>query len=88
MTDAALGATIQALRPRLLRDGIDGPAVEVAFAAVREITSRTLGKRHYPVQLLGGLVMIRGGLAEMQTGEGKTLTALLPAVTFALSGRP
>lgn len=88
LTDAALGATIQALRPRLLRDGIDGPAVEVAFAAVREITSRTLGKRHYPVQLLGGLVMIRGGLAEMQTGEGKTLTALLPAVTFALSGRP
>lgn len=59
-----------------------------AFALVREAAGRRLGLRHRPVQLLGGHAMARGWLAEMATGEGKTLTATLPAAAMALSGRP
>lgn len=62
-------------------------AVGRAFALAREAAERHRGIRHYPVQLLGGAVMMRGALAEMQTGEGKTLTAVLPAVAAALAGR-
>lgn len=58
------------------------------FALVREVTFRKLGIRHYPKQLRGGFIMMRGQLAEMQTGEGKTLTATLTASAMALSGRP
>jgi preprotein translocase subunit SecA len=78
----------RALRPRLLRDDVRGPAVDAAFALIREVTGRLLGKRHHRVQLEAGLAMIEGRLAEMRTGEGKTLTALLPAISYALSGRP
>ncbi|PIR57672.1 MAG: preprotein translocase subunit SecA [Parcubacteria group bacterium CG10_big_fil_rev_8_21_14_0_10_38_31] len=58
-----------------------------AFALVREAAKRTLGQRHYDVQLLGGFVMHRGSIAEMKTGEGKTLVATLPAYLNALSGK-
>lgn len=58
-----------------------------AFAAVREASKRTLGKRHYDVQLIGGIVLHQGKIAEMRTGEGKTLVATLPAYLNALSGR-
>ncbi|HED65850.1 MAG TPA: preprotein translocase subunit SecA [Planctomycetes bacterium] len=58
------------------------------FAAVREASRRTLGLRHYDVQLVGGIVMHRGAIAEMMTGEGKTLVATLPLVLNALSGKP
>lgn len=58
-----------------------------AYAVVRETARRTLGQRHYDVQLMGGIVMHRGGIAEMKTGEGKTLVATLPAYLNALSGR-
>lgn len=58
-----------------------------AFAAVREAAKRTLGQRHFDVQLLGGLAMFNGGIAEMKTGEGKTLVATLPAYLAALEGR-
>jgi preprotein translocase subunit SecA len=64
-----------------------GNAVE-AFALVREVCFRRLGKRHYRVQLIGGYTLLGGGLAEMMTGEGKTLTAVLPAVAVALAGVP
>lgn len=57
-----------------------------AFACVREAAKRTLGERHFDVQLLGGIVMHRGGIAEMRTGEGKTLVATLPAYLNALVG--
>ena len=57
-----------------------------AFACVREAAKRTLGERHFDVQLLGGVVMHRGGIAEMRTGEGKTLVATLPVYLNALSG--
>ncbi len=58
-----------------------------AFAAVREASKRTLGQRHYDVQLLGGIVLHRGSIAEMRTGEGKTLVATLPIFLNALTGR-
>jgi preprotein translocase subunit SecA len=58
-----------------------------AFAVVREASKRTLGQRHYDVQLIGGMVLHRGEIAEMKTGEGKTLTATLPIYLNALTGR-
>lgn len=58
-----------------------------AFAAVREASRRTLGERHFDVQLLGGIAMHGGGIAEMRTGEGKTLVATLPAYLNALLGK-
>src|SRR5579872_7192636 len=58
-----------------------------AFAVVREASARTLGQRHYDVQLLGGIVLHQGKIAEMKTGEGKTLTATLPLYLNALSGK-
>src|SRR5579885_833609 len=57
------------------------------FAAVREAAKRTLGQRHFDVQLIGGMVLHQGKIAEMKTGEGKTLVATLPAVLNALAGR-
>jgi preprotein translocase subunit SecA len=58
-----------------------------AFAAVREASKRTLGLRHFDVQLIGGMVLNQGNIAEMRTGEGKTLVATLPAYLNALSGK-
>jgi preprotein translocase subunit SecA len=58
-----------------------------AFAMVREAAKRTLGQRHFDVQLLGGIVLHQGNIAEMKTGEGKTLVATLPAYLNALTGR-
>jgi preprotein translocase subunit SecA len=58
-----------------------------SFAVVREAAKRTLGQRHFDVQLMGGLVMHRGGIAEMRTGEGKTLTSTAPLYLNALSGK-
>lgn len=58
-----------------------------AFALVREAATRTLGQRHYDVQLIGGIIMHRGKIAEMRTGEGKTLVATLPTYLNALSGK-
>jgi len=58
-----------------------------AFAAVREAAKRTLGQRHYDVQLLGGIALYNGGIAEMRTGEGKTQVATLPAYLKALEGK-
>ena len=56
-----------------------------AFAAVREATKRTLGKRHFDVQIMGGAALHLGNVAEMKTGEGKTLVATLPRYLNALS---
>jgi len=58
-----------------------------AFAVVREVTKRTLGQRHYDVQLMGGIILHRGQIAEMKTGEGKTLVATLPLYLNALTGQ-
>src|SRR3989344_3123299 len=58
-----------------------------AFAAVRESAKRTLGQRHYDVQLIGGIMLHQGKITEMKTGEGKTLTATLPIYLNALDGQ-
>src|SRR4029077_21249610 len=68
------------------KDALD-PALVPAFALVREAGLRKLGMRHFDVQLIGGIVLNEGKIAEMKTGEGKTLVATLPAVLNALTGR-
>ena len=76
------------LRPLLRREGYREELVGKAFALVREVAHRTLSMRHVDVQLIGGLVLLKGMVAEMETGEGKTLTATLPAAALALTGVP
>ena len=88
MTDAELRAQTDELRKRI-RDGattLDALLPE-AFAVVREAGKRTLGMRHFDAQLIGGMVLHNGKIAEMRTGEGKTLMATLPAYLNALSGK-
>lgn len=86
--DHRLRETAAELRVRLRREGVSTASVAEAFALVREVAGRTLGQRHYDVQLLGGWVLLNGCIAEMATGEGKTLTATLAAATAALAGVP
>ncbi|HVN30886.1 MAG TPA: preprotein translocase subunit SecA, partial [Thermoanaerobaculaceae bacterium] len=73
-------------RRRLVQGVLDSHLPDV-FAIVREASKRTLGMRHFDVQLIGGMVLHDGKIAEMKTGEGKTLVATLPVVLNALSGR-
>ena len=77
-----------ALRHTLLRQGLEEELCARAFALVREFSGRTLGMRHFDNQILGGWTMLQGMAAEMGTGEGKTLTATLPACTAAMAGIP
>ena len=87
-SDAELRARATALRAQLKRGGCGNLALAAsAFALVREAATRTIGLRHFDVQLIGGWAMLNGMLAEMETGEGKTLTATLTAATAALAGR-
>jgi len=88
LDDDALRLRIVTLRGQLVSQGLTRDNVARCFALVSEVSQRTLQKRHYPVQLMGGYALLRGGLAEMATGEGKTLTATLPAITVALAGLP
>ena len=88
LDEAALQLKITDCRARLYRDGLRDDLVAESFALIREMTGRTLGMRHFDVQLYGGWVMLRGMIAEMETGEGKTLTATLPACTAAMAGIP
>ncbi len=76
------------LRERLVADGLRPGLVATAFAMTREATRRHIGLSHHRVQLMGGAAMLGRTLAEMETGEGKTITAMLPATLFALAGRP
>ena len=86
LSDEEMRARANLLRPELLRRGFAPELVAQAFALAREATWRCLGLRHYHVQLMGGLTLLDGALAEMQTGEGKTIVAILPAITAALGG--
>ncbi|MEK7628413.1 MAG: preprotein translocase subunit SecA [Patescibacteria group bacterium] len=87
LSDAALSEKTAEFRKRLAEGAtIDSIAPE-AFAVVREGARRTLGQRHFDVQIVGGFVLHQGGIAEMRTGEGKTLVATLPAYLNALSGK-
>jgi preprotein translocase subunit SecA len=87
-TDANLRAAALALHGELVGRTLSLARVARVFALVRELSARILGLRHFPVQILGGYAMLRGMLAEMEAGEGKSLTATLPAVAVALCGRP
>ena len=80
-------ARISAIEERELRDEALREILPEVFAVVREASKRTLGQRHFDVQLIGGMVLHEGRIAEMKTGEGKTLVATLPVVLNALAGR-
>jgi len=83
-----LETELSGCRRELLGTGLTPGNTLRAFALIREVSARVLGQAHYDVQLMGGWVMIQGMLAEMRTGEGKTLTATLPACAAALAGIP
>ena len=87
LSDVALKAKTADFRSRLAAGEEQDALAPEAFAAVREASRRTLGQRHFDVQLLGGLVLHQGNIAEMRTGEGKTLVATLPAYLNALTGK-
>ncbi len=76
------------LRYHLRRGGMNKKWTIQSFALVREMAGRTIGMRHFPGQLMGGWILLDGMVAELATGEGKTLTATLPASTVALAGIP
>jgi preprotein translocase subunit SecA len=88
LSDAQLPETARNLGLRLKREGYSLDAVARTFALVREASQRTVGLRHLDVQIIGGAVLLGGRVAEMETGEGKTLTATLPACVLALAGVP
>ncbi|NPU83928.1 MAG: preprotein translocase subunit SecA [Syntrophaceae bacterium] len=87
-TDAELKDLARSLKPQLRREGFRDDLVAEAFALIREVDSRILGMRPFDCQLVGGYALLKGFLAEMDTGEGKTLVATLPAATVAMAGLP
>lgn len=87
MTDEELRAETNSFRQRVEKGENLDLLLPEAFAVVREASKRTLGKRHYDVQLMGGAALHLGNIAEMKTGEGKTLVATAPAYLNALSGK-
>jgi len=86
LSDEALRAKTAEFRQKLADGATLDDLLEEAFAVVREGAKRSLGMRHFDVQLLGGMVLHNGAIAEMRTGEGKTLVATLPAYLNALAG--
>jgi len=86
--DSELAVRARGMRARLRRDGFAPALVGECFALVREAASRTIGQRHYDPQLMGGWALLQGKLIEMETVEGKTIAATLPACTVALAGYP
>src|SRR5689334_6736435 len=87
LTDAELRAETDVFKARLADGETLDDLLPEAFAAVREASKRTLGKRHFDVQLMGGAALHMGNVAEMKTGEGKTLVATLPSYLNALTGK-
>ena len=86
LSDTALRAKTDEFRKRLSDGASLDSLLEEAFAVVREASKRALGMRHFDVQLMGGMVLHQGDIAEMRTGEGKTLVATLPVYLNALTG--
>src|SRR5690348_3262195 len=84
MSDAKLKEQTGVLKKRLKKETLD-KILPDAFAVMREAATRTLGLRHFDVQLIGGMVLHEGNVAEMKTGEGKTLVATLPIYLNALT---
>jgi preprotein translocase subunit SecA len=87
LSDEALAAKTVAFRERLAKGETLDDLLPEAFAVVREAAVRVLGQRHFDVQMIGGMVLHEGRIAEMKTGEGKTLVATLPAYLNALAGK-
>ncbi|MDE2391471.1 MAG: preprotein translocase subunit SecA, partial [Rhodospirillales bacterium] len=87
LDDAALAAKTQEFKNRLEQGETLDDLLEEAFAVVREASKRVLGMRHFDVQLIGGMVLHEGRIAEMKTGEGKTLVATLAVYLNAISGK-
>jgi preprotein translocase subunit SecA len=87
LSDEALRARTDEFRKQLAEGATFDDILVPAFATVREASKRTLGQRHFDVQLIGGMVLHEGKIAEMKTGEGKTLVATLPVYLNALAGR-
>ena len=87
LSDEALRNKTEEFRARYQKGETLDDLLPEAFAVVREASVRTTGLRHYRVQLIGGVVLHQGRIAEMRTGEGKTLVATLPAYLNALSGK-
>lgn len=85
-SDHALRERLHQIAQQMHRDGFTDPLLAQAFAQIREASRRTLGMRHHDVQLLAGRALMQGRLAEMATGEGKTLAATLAAVAAAITG--
>src|SRR5215472_10096297 len=86
-SDEALRAKTADLKAKIAAGESLDTVLNEAFAVVREAAKRTLGQRHYDVQMVGGMVLHEGGIAEMRTGEGKTLVATLPVYLNALEGK-
>ena len=87
LTDAQLRAKTEEFRARLAKGETEDDILPEAFATVREAADRVLGMRPYDVQVLGGIVLHQGRIAEMKTGEGKTLVSTMPAYLNALGGK-
>ena len=87
LSDASLAAKTQEFKNRLANGETLDDILPEAFAVVREASKRVLGMRHFDVQLIGGITLHRGNIAEMRTGEGKTLVATLPVYLNALTGK-
>jgi len=87
LSDSELGARTSEFKARLESGSSLDELLPEAFAAVREAAKRTIGLRHFDVQLIGGIVLHQGKIAEMKTGEGKTLVATLPLYLNALTGK-
>ena len=85
-SDEELRAKTDEFRARLQNGETEDDILPEAFAAIREADARVLGMRPYRVQVMGGLVLHQGRIAEMKTGEGKTLVAVLPAYLNAMTG--
>ena len=87
LSDTSLKAKTEEFKTRLAEGETLDDILPEAFAVVREASKRVLGMRHFDVQMIGGVVLHRGNIAEMRTGEGKTLVATLPVYLNALSGK-
>ncbi|NHN39030.1 prepilin peptidase [Pseudomaricurvus alcaniphilus] len=87
LDDSGFSQYIEQVRADIVRSGLHNDAVARAFAATREAACRSIGLRHYDVQLLAGRAMLQGRIAELETGEGKTLTATLAAAAAAFAGQ-
>ncbi len=87
LSDNEIKVKSEELKNKVQSQGLDEKFIPEAFSLVREASKRTLGQRHFDVQLMGGITLFRGQIAEMLTGEGKTLAATTPAYLHGLTGK-